>query len=305
MSSLRLCCVVLSLLWAVSGFAKTDTATALKHVNAANIQLYQTAREIFLQQLSATVLISGDSLRLNYRGKHYDKPLMLPDTAALDAIARIPYGVFALFSMRNTASGMQETLAIYLKRLQVLADSNPESLSRDPRVQQAIVAIVTHSIAIIKNTIDTAQFSDQRYKQYFHAMGIEMGYVIQAAAQVELYYLQAVVSDWRKIISPQDWSRVIVIVGASKMAAPGNLYAQFFQKLFATPVGGWRLMVTENEFNLAGLQRVLGDYYLDAALSKVLFDNPNILHRDIYATSAKKVLSGMVLTKKHDSAQAN
>ena len=110
------------------------------------------------------------------------------------------------------------------------------------------------------------------------------------AASAEIADLDAAAAAVRRAISPEDFSRLQVIVVGAHMAREGEIAMQYFEKLLGEKEG-LRLVFAEGLWDERSELQLLATHRLDASVGQGFFADPRRLHRDLLSDAAAQVLA--------------
>lgn len=181
-------------------------------------------------------------------------------------------------------------LAAYLKQVQAAGASLDGRPGWTPAQLRNHKAIVAASVEFIETVGAAEQVSDARLTAYTRAMRPLVLASAEAAAQVQLDGLHALVNKWRAEMGPDAWARVHVVVLGPKQPRPGNVQYEYFVRAVGRGAVGKRLWYAEGTFDKDGGLDLLGTILLDRGASIAFFADPVRLERDLLADAAARHL---------------
>jgi hypothetical protein len=95
---------------------------------------------------------------------------------------------------------------------------------------------------------------------------------------------------WRKEMTPEEWTRLRVIVMGSALPRRGNLAVQYFARLLGEKSESPRLVYAESVWEEDRALRLLATYMLDTGVGVAFFDDPLRMHRDLLADAATEYI---------------
>jgi hypothetical protein len=108
------------------------------------------------------------------------------------------------------------------------------------------------------------------------------------AARAQVDGLDAAFRDFRGQLSPDEWSRLYVIVLGFRMMRPGNLQFGYFANAMGSDAVDRHLIYGENLTTLEAGQTLLSIIVTDRGLSATFFGDPLRMDRDILADGAEQ-----------------
>ena len=107
------------------------------------------------------------------------------------------------------------------------------------------------------------------------------------AAGSQLECLQATVTQWRKILGPENWMRFRVVIIGAHMPREGEVSWQYFSRLLGESTEGGRIVYAESLWSAKDAMELLATHLVDQAAGEAFFNDPLRLHRDLLADATK------------------
>ena len=111
-----------------------------------------------------------------------------------------------------------------------------------------------------------------------------------AAARAALDMLHRQVCQWKGEMTPEEWSRVTVLVIGRQLPRKDNLAVQYFARLFGQSGEGKRLIYAEGLAEEPRALDLLATYRVDTQIGIDFFNDPLRMQRDLLADGARSYL---------------
>ncbi len=106
------------------------------------------------------------------------------------------------------------------------------------------------------------------------------------AARAQLDAIHALVSAWRCDLSPQEWSRLHVVIVGPHMPRENLTVIQYFLRLLHEPAEGGRVVYAEALWEEPKALDLLATHVLDGSVGEAFFGEPMRMHRDMLGNAA-------------------
>ena len=111
-----------------------------------------------------------------------------------------------------------------------------------------------------------------------------------AAARAALDMLHRQVCQWKGEMTPEEWSRVTVLIIGRQLPRKDNLAVQYFARLFGQSGEGKRLIYAEGLAEEPRALDLLATYRVDTQIGIDFFNDPLRMQRDLLADGARSYL---------------
>src|SRR6185369_4955937 len=113
---------------------------------------------------------------------------------------------------------------------------------------------------------------------------------VTEATHAQLDATNAQVSAWRRELSPEEWSRLRVVIIGPHMPREDLVVTQYFLRLLHEPREGKRVVYAESLWQEPQALDLLGTHLLDGGVGQAFFGEALRMHRDLLGDAAKQYL---------------
>jgi len=282
------------LLFAVPALAADPAAeTALDEFNKAARAVYATGRSQMLARTDPVVLVAFDTLILRRKGEEKQINFTPPGYHRLKATAHVALGLYGALAVAEGDQGWKAAITdLRTKALAVRA--RLEGLDFTPAQVDRQRELIDLSVGYIDRTLAAGRVDQAELAGFGRAIAPLMLANGTEAASLQLDGLHAAFEPWRKQLSPEEWSRLYVLVLGSRMPRDGNLQFSYFSfALGKQALEQQRLVYTEGVTNPEAATRLLATMVMDRGLAEAFFDDRLRMDRDLLADAAQAHLLKM------------
>lgn len=264
----------------------------LLRLNQAFRKAYAANRKAALDRTDPILIASGDDLVWLHKGKRTEVKFMPSYYHDLKTIAHAPLAVYSL--LNNLAGSLpdeeRKELLHYRDLVQVARDclekrwTEPKTLARQQQMLDLTLSFLDGVLKSGKSEPDALTTYCRKLAPLTLANAAD-------AARSQIDALHAQVGRWRKEVTPEEWSRLRVIVIGSQMPRRGNVFVQYFALLLGLKgEAGPRLIYAESLWEEPAALRLLGTYLVDEPTGKTFYDDDQRLLRDLLSDGAADYL---------------
>jgi hypothetical protein len=265
------------LLACASAPARRIPADALADLNRVARAAYADARSRALSHAGPVLIVGPAHIALLHGSARDEFELVPPRYQDLKSIAHLALGLHSLFfEADREPTRLGELRAAAVMALEALQDRGFTAAQLDR--QRKIIAL----------SLPVAGAFDLRAYERTVAP-LLLANALDAAA-AEIADLDVAVEEARRRLSPEEFSRLHVIVVGAHMARDGEIAMQYFEKLLGEREG-LRLVYAEGLWDEASELHLLATHLLDASVGEGFFGDPRRMHRDLLSDAAAQVLS--------------
>ncbi len=301
----------LAALLAAIVLALASGAAAQSPVDAAYLALddmalvtYRNAKRAMVAATDPYVVVAFDTMYEHLHGKTARVPFTPDLYTRLKSIGHMALaadGAIAPYVATPQAGplGLDDLtrLAERARAVDAVVDQSglsPETAPRQHRLIAATLGLVKEvsdlAAAARGGTLAEADLRSQVRARYA-AFGTLAGPLLLAnaaeAARAQVDGLDAAFHDFRRQLSPEEWSRLYVIVLGFRMMRPGNLQFGYFANAMGSDAIDRRLIYGENLTDPKAGEGLLSIIVTDRSLSRTYFGDPLRMDRDILADGAE------------------
>jgi hypothetical protein len=253
---------------------------------------YQQALAATMAQAGPVILEEGNDLILVRHGQR-TRVLVKPlEYHELKAVAHIPLALFVMLSFPKEASlsaARRKTLESYRELMEKARATlpgrhfTPEQLSRQKKIFSA-------SFELLNNVLASGRVNQEKLAGFARQIGPLLLANVADATEIEMCELYATAAAWRKLLTPEEWNAVHVVMIGPHMPREQECSIQFFERLFREPQEGKRIIYAEALWNEKDALNLLATHVVDEAAGGAFFGDPMRMHRDLLADAAKAYL---------------
>lgn len=253
---------------------------------------YQQALAATLAQAGPLILEEGDNLILVLHGERKIVLVKPVEYHELKAVAHIPLALFVMLSFPRQASlsaarrdDLQSYRELMEKALATLPARHftPEQLPREQK-------IFSVSFTLLDNVLASGQVNQEKLAGFARQSGPLLLANVTDATQIEMRELYAAAAAWQKLLTPEEWNALHVVMIGPHMPREQECSIQFFERLFREPQEGKRIIYAEALWNEKDALNLLATHVVDEAAGEAFFGDPMRMHRDLLADAAKTYL---------------
>ncbi len=265
--------------------------SALTVLNNAFRAAYADAKTRVLAASGPTLIVNGDTFSLLRDGRRREANVGSPTYDPLKAIAHIPLAIYVTLTPGDGAVGND--------RLKTLADLRalipPAEASLDQvRLSAATLArqkqIVSAALAFLDEVTGRGRFARSALVAFTRGMAPLVMENVREATRAQLDATHAQVSAWRRDMSPQEWSRLHVVIIGPHMPREDLVVTQYFLRLLHEPGEGRRVVYAESLWEEPKALDLLGTHLLDGSVGEAFFGDYLRMHRDLLGDAASQYL---------------
>ena len=290
--------VIAFLLYASGAAAQTMPAptgpvqpAALTELNNAFRAAYADAKQRVLASAGPTLIVNGDNFILLRDGRRVEANAGTPIYDPVKTIAHIPLAIYVTLTPGDGAIDDDR-----LKTLTGLHDLIPpaeRSLDalRLPAVTLARQKqIVAASLTFLDDVAGHRKFARTALVAFTRRLAPLVMENVAEATRAQLDATHAQVSAWRRDLSPQEWSRLHVLIIGPHMPRENLVVTQYFLRLLHEPREGRRVVYAESLWEEPQALDLLGTHLLDGSVGEAFFGDYMRMHRDLLGDAAIQYL---------------
>jgi hypothetical protein len=273
--------------------AKAPAAVAtgpLRSLNVASRAAYQRAKDAAQARRGPLILAEGDNLVLLRSGQAREDVKVIPEVYhSLKAVAHIPLALDVLLASRpgdlRSADGVLDELRQY-RAMIVDAEKSLGTHGFDNEQMERQKKIITESMKLLDSILQGREPTQAERIDYARRMNpLVMANVADSVrGQLDGYHRQ--VTAWKSRMTPEDWSRLRVIVMGMALPRKNNTAMQYFERLLGEPGEGGRVIYSESVFDEAKALDALAVRDVDTQIGIDFFNEPLRMHRDLLGDAA-------------------
>ncbi|MFE8601184.1 hypothetical protein [Archangium violaceum] len=218
----------------------------LTALNALFHQQYSGARKAYTARLGTgerPVLLMKGTLTFLWQGKSTQYTVLSPRFHALKAFSHVPLSV-SVALLGNTGSTLTpETQALFQSTRQRIAEAlaeldAPTSSTRSlvpPELLDGQRTLLRESDTLLEECLSRGRPTPERLERFAQAVRPAVVANARASARDELDQLHQHVSAIRASLTPEQWSRLAVVIGTSRQARAREASLQYFERLLGEP----------------------------------------------------------------------
>ena len=210
----------------------------------------------------------------------------------LKAVAHVPLALFVMMSFpaeTTLSSGRINTLRHYRQLMETAYKSlpsrhfNSEQLQRQEKIFRASFEVLNGALA--QGRVDPAALED-----FTRQVGPLLLANVSDATALEMNGLYATTANWKKQLTPAEWNSLHFVMIGPHMPRDQECSMQFFERLFAEPAEGKRIIYAEALWEEKDALNLLATHEVDEAAGAAFFGDPMRMHRDLLADAATAYL---------------
>jgi len=290
--------VVVFLLFAHAVAAQTMPASAgpvqpaaLTALNDAFRAAYADAKKRVLASSGPTLIVSGDTFVLLRNGKRVEANAGTPIYDPVKTIAHIPLAIYVTLTPGDGALDEErlKTLA-KLRELIPPAEASLDTLKLPEATLARQKQIVAAALAYLDDVAGKRKFVRSELQAFTRRMTPLVMQNVADATRAQLDATHAVVSAWRRDLSPQEWEQLHVVIIGPHMPREDLVVTQYFLRLLHEPKEGRRVVYAESMWDEPKAMDLLGTHLLDGSVGEAFFGDYLRMHRDLLGDAAGQYL---------------
>ncbi len=205
---------------------------ALTALNNAFRAAYADAKSRVLAASGPTLIVSGDNFSLLRDGRRVEANVGTPIYDPIKTIAHIPLAIYVTLTPGDGAIGDDrlKTLA-NLRELIPPAEASLDTLKLSAATLARQKKIVAASLAFLDDVAGRRQFARASLLAFTRDMAPLVTQNVTEATRAQLDATHAQISAWRRDLSPQEWSRLHVLIIGPHMPREDLVVTQYFLRL--------------------------------------------------------------------------
>src|SRR5579872_3691587 len=265
---------------------------ALTALNNAFRAAYADAKTRVLESSGPTLIVNGDNFSLLRRGR-----LRMEGNAGtriydpVKTIAHLPLAIYVILTPGDGAidDNRLKTLA-GLRELVPAAEASLDAVKLSASTLDRQKRIVAASLAFLDEVAGRRKFARPELLAFTRRMAPLLMENVAEATRAQLDATHALISSWRREMSPQEWSRFHVVIIGPHMPRENLVVTQYFLRLLHEPGEGRRVVYAESLWQEPQAIDLLGTHLLDGSAGEAFFGDYMRMHRDLLGDAAKEYL---------------
>ena len=269
-----------------------DTA-AFEALDREFLADYATARNDLIARQGPIILANFESLTLRHGTRREtvktNPPAMLP----LKAISHAPWRSSPWFRS-PISKPLEPAQSATLRRLidameragQALARAELTEDQRDQPARSSTAVAPGPSRRGIRTGSHPKLFANSLISSARRFLAI-----VREAGRLRIDGCHAVVSRWKRELTPEEWSRLRVIISSTQMLRKENLMVQYFARLLGEPGESNRIIYAESINEEPRALHLLGIHLVDTAAAQALFDDPRRMDSDLLGVESREYIN--------------
>jgi hypothetical protein len=264
---------------------------ALTALNNAFRAAYADARTRVLASSDPTLIVNGDNFVLLRGGRRVEANAGAPLYDPVKTIAHIPLAIYVTLTPGDGAVGEDrlKTLA-GLRNLIPPAEASLDTLKLSAATLARQKRIVGESLSFLDEVAGRRTFARPSLLGFTRGMAPLVMENVTEATRAQLDTTHALVSAWRRDLSPQEWERLHVLIVGPHMPREDLVVMQYFLRLLHEPAEGRRVVYAESLWEEPQALDLLGTHLLDGDVGEAFFGDYMRMHRDLLGDAAKLYL---------------
>lgn len=274
---------------AAAGPVQPAALTALNNEFRA---AYADAKKRVLEDSGPALIVNGDNFTLLRRGgQRLEGNAGTPVYDPVKTIAHLPLAIYVILTPGDGAvDGGRLRILARLRDLVPPAEAGLETLKLPAGTLARQKRIIADSLAFLDDVAAQRRFARASLLAFTRRMAPLLMENVAEATRAQLDATHALVSSWRRELSPQEWSRLHVVIIGPHMPREGLVVMQYFLRLFHEPAEGRRVVYAESLWEEPQALDLLGTHLLDGGVGEAFFGDYLRMHRDLLGDAAKQYL---------------
>lgn len=269
-------------------------------------QQYASTRAAYVARLGTEerpVLQMDGTLTLHWKGKATRYTVLTPRYHTLKTLSHVPFSVYVAL-LGNTGPALSEETKARFQRTRAIIPVALEALDEPASSVRSVVppelvegqrTLLRESDTLLAECLSQGKPSLERLARFLQTVRPALIANVRAAAHEELDQLHRHVTAIRGSLTPEQWGRVVVVIGTSRQARARESTVQYFERLLGEPPQGegaskeGRIVVLE-AFGSREPLEVMGVHELDQDAAAGLLGDKLLLQNDLLAPYSAEYL---------------
>jgi len=264
-------------------------------LNQAFRAAYACCRQSIVDQSGPIILVEGDDLVLLHKGKSTPAKVVPTLYHTLKTVCHVPLAVYVMLlreaDHRLGDGSLTELRAYREKLIKAEAFLQSRGLSKESLARQEEITRAT--LSFLDCVLSHKRVDSDELTKFARGLKPQILANVAEAAHAELDGLDTQVRKWKAELTPDEWSKMHLIIMGSPLPRQGNLATQYFSRLLGEKGEGKRVIYAESIFDEARAVNLLGTHLLDTSIGAAFFADPERMHRDLLSDAAKEQLMKM------------
>jgi hypothetical protein len=264
---------------------------ALTALNNAFRAAYAEAKGRVLRSSGPTLIVSGDNLALVRERGRVEANVGTSIYDPVKTIAHIPLAIYVILTPGDGALEEERLKTLTgLRELIPPAEASLDTLKLAPATLERQKQIVAASLAYLDKVAKARRFTRSSLLAFTRSMAPLVLKNVTDATRAQLDATHAQVSAWRRELSPEEWSKLHVVIIGPHMPREDLVVTQYFLRLLNERKEGRRVVYAESLWEEPKAMDLLGTHLLDGGVGEAFFGDYLRIHRDLLGTAAKDYL---------------
>jgi hypothetical protein len=264
---------------------------ALTALNNAFRAAYADAKIRVLAASGPALIVNGDTFTLLQNGRRVEANVGTATYDPLKTIAHIPLAIYVTLTPGDGAvdDDRLKTLA-GLRELISPAEASLHTLKLSASTVARQQRIIATSLGFLDDVAGRRKFARTQLLAFTRRMAPLVMENVAEATRAQLDATHAQVSAWRRELSPQEWSRLHVVIIGPHMPRQDLVVMQYFLRLLGERTEGRRVVYAESLWEEPKALDLLGTHLLDGSVGEAFFGDSMRMHRDLLGDAAREHL---------------
>jgi hypothetical protein len=264
---------------------------ALTALNNAFRAAYADAKTRVLAASGPTLIANGDTFILLHDGRRIEANVGTPIYDPVKTIAHIPLAIYVILTPGDGAVGEDRLKALAgLRELIPPAEAGLDSVKLSAATLARQKQIVAASLAFLDEVVERRSVARAKLVAFTRSMTPAVMKNVADATRAQLDATHAQVAILRRELSPQEWSRLHVVIIGPHMPRQDLVVTQYFLRLLHEPAEGRRVVYAESLWEEPKALDLLGTHLLDGSVGEAFFGDYLRMHRDLLGDVAHEYL---------------
>ncbi|MGA2590160.1 MAG: hypothetical protein ABSH32_09615 [Bryobacteraceae bacterium] len=264
---------------------------ALTALNNAFRAAYADAKRRVLASSGPTLIVNGDDFALLRDGRRVEANVGAPIYDPVKTIAHVPLAIYVTLTPGDGAVDNDRLKTLTgLRELIPPAERSLDTLKLPTATLARQKQIVAASLAFLDDVAGHRKFARPALLAFTRRMAPLVMENVTEATRAQLDAIHAQVSAWRRDMSPEEWTRLHVVIVGPHMPRQDLVVMQYFLRLLREPSEGRRVVYAESLWQEPQALDLLGTHLLDGEVGEAFFGDYLRMHRDLLGDAAKQYL---------------
>ena len=264
---------------------------ALTALNEAFRAAYAEAKTRVLTSSGPKLIVSGDHFSLVRKGQRLEANAGTPIYDPVKTIAHVPLAIYVTLTPGDGAIGDDRLATLArLRKLIPPAEAALAELQLPDATLKRQKQIVAASLRFIDEAAERRQFARKSLVEFTRSMAPLVMENVREATRAQLDATHAVVSKWRRELSPEEWAQLHVVIIGPHMPREDLVVTQYFLRLLHERAEGRRVVYAEGLWEEPKALDLLGTHLLDGSVGEAFFGDYMRMHRDLLGDAAGEYL---------------